>query len=124
MNTSTSFAHNPPEPSGLQEPNIHNSSAESCNFQEDDKHPLIKQEESTDSEGQTSENPYKISLDELVTLIQDGENRKFSEEIDKLEAFGGFYHFLINHPNLFLVRGIFPKSTKNRFPKGDFLIIR
>lgn len=93
MNISTSSAHNPPEPSGLQEPNIHNSSTESCNFQEDDKHPLIKPEEPTDSEGQPSENPYKISLDELVTLIQDGENRKFSEEIDKLEAFGGFIIF-------------------------------
>lgn len=90
MNISTSSAHNPREPSGFHESNIHNSSAESCNFQEDDKHPLIKQEESTDSEGQASENPYKIRLDDLVALIQDGENRKFSEEIDKLEAFGGF----------------------------------
>ena len=93
MNISTSSTHNPPEPSGLQEPNIPNPAAESYNFQEDDKHPLIKHEESTDSEGQSSENPYKISLDELVSLIQDGETRKFSEEIDKLEAFGGFYHF-------------------------------
>ncbi len=62
---------------------------ESFPTSDDDKSPLLlKNEESTDSEKHHSE-PYKITLDQLVNLIQEGEKRTFSEEVDKLEGYGG-----------------------------------
>jgi hypothetical protein len=78
-------------------PDFNHSATETCSStpdqREDDKHPLLHQEESTDSENLEFAEKYKITVDELVTLVQEGENRKFSEDIDKLEAYGGFFDF-------------------------------
>ena len=52
---------------------------------DDDKSPLLQP---TESEKPHSD-PYKITLDELVILVQEGEKRTFSEEVDKLEGYGG-----------------------------------
>ena len=87
---------------------------------DDDKSPLLRESESTDSERKIS-NKYKISLDELVSIIQEGENRTFTEEIDKLEPYGG----QIILKNLYLLKNFliylekfFEKALNTDFIKG------
>lgn len=64
---------------------------------DDDKSPLLAKEEPTHAEKQSYiPIKYKITVDELVEFVQEGEKRTFSEEIDKLEAYGGLSFFLFN----------------------------
>lgn len=44
-----------------------------------------------DKESLISKDHYLINLEELVSIVQEGEKRTFSEEIDKLEAYGGLF---------------------------------
>lgn len=61
----------------------HHSITLAPNNPEDDKSPLISQNDRV---------PYLITLEELVNIVQEGEKRTFSEEIDKLEAYGGIIY--------------------------------
>lgn len=47
-----------------------------------------------------AKNPmFQISQDSLIEIIMDSQNRKFSEEVDKLEKTGGgFFQILFNFP--------------------------
>lgn len=36
---------------------------------------------------------FQISQEVLINIVKDAENRKFSEEVDKLENLGGFFFF-------------------------------
>lgn len=66
---------------------------------------------------------FQISQEVLINLVRDAENRKFCEEVDKLEYLGGYFFFFLLFFNVFfnfffLGEAFLEKGLNSNFSSG------